>query len=242
MTPLTNTQFDMDYEMRDRITIAEGTMSVSKDKPFEITASLPIKVECYKSFYCSDIFVTFPNEMYSFFEEPYDDDNFKSKVIQLLIEKGGLEDGKYELYRAELGMQEGGVAAFEGLTKGGKPIARAFIESHGAIDQSRLDDDKHEKERQERLSSIKTREDLIEEAMRTLAHTGTKCVEEAYHNMIKDRINNLSEKELKEIAFSSFISRINNCGHSEFESAVEEILKLKEEDELWRIIRLLDKK
>jgi hypothetical protein len=105
----------------------EGLIKIAEGKSRYGDISIYVRERLYAPY----IFVFHPET-----EEPlYDNSDFTSDVIGVLIEKGQLEkSGPYLLVHAGLGMQSTDCVVYETLARAGKDITKEFSIAHGAID------------------------------------------------------------------------------------------------------------
>jgi hypothetical protein len=101
---------EYDHDGREEVVICKGNISCK-------TYQGPVVLCINKKFYCPDLWVYHSGELSEFTNgHPCECEHFTQAVIQLMISEGLLEsDKKYELCRAELGMQDYDYATFEWL-------------------------------------------------------------------------------------------------------------------------------
>lgn len=131
----------------ERIEVASGNITVPE------VYEGPVHCSIESEFYCPDIYVEFdpdlvPPKVMQKYGGLYDCGPFCKAVAALIDEQNDLGEGKFDLDRAELGMQAHAYCVFEGFSRDGEDVSREFAESKGAKDLSAVEEKKEEDHRQ----------------------------------------------------------------------------------------------
>jgi len=142
--------------MSERMQVASGEVKVPQ------VYEGPVEVYIQNEFYCPDIFVEFnPDFVLPKVEKQwgglYDCEPFCKTVAELIAKQNDLGEGDYNLARAELGMQGNEECAFEVFYRSGEDISHEFCENLGAVNLSKLEEEK-ERKRDAELEVLMTAE------------------------------------------------------------------------------------